>query len=109
MLRDAGKALGGERSAAVCRELTKKFEEIRRGTLDELAEAYADANPKGEIVVLVARGNSPIVSETDVNSALRAALADMSMRDAVDAVAAAHALPRRQVYQAALALGKDKT
>ncbi|AXI48151.1 16S rRNA (cytidine(1402)-2'-O)-methyltransferase [Sulfitobacter sp. SK012] len=109
MLRDAGKTLGGERSAAVCRELTKKFEEIRRGTLDELAEAYAEANPKGEIVVLVARGNSPIVSETDVNSALRAALADMSMRDAVDAVAAAHALPRRQVYQAALALGKDKT
>ncbi len=108
MLRDAATALGAGRSAAVCRELTKKFEEIRRGTLADLADQYATEKPKGEIVVLVDRGDLPTVNEVDLNSSLEAALEDMSMRDAVDMVANAHALPRRQVYQAALELNKQK-
>lgn len=108
MLRDAATALGAARSAAVCRELTKKFEEIRRGTLSGLADQYATEKPKGEIVVLVDRGDLPTVNEVDLNSSLEAALAEMSMRDAVDMVANAHALPRRQVYQAALELNKQK-
>lgn len=109
MLRDAASVLGGDRPAAVCRELTKRFEEIRRGTLDDLADAYADTKAKGEIVVLVDRGRLEIVREIDLNESLRAALEGMSMRDAVDAVAQAHDLPRRKVYQAALALGKDRS
>jgi 16S rRNA (cytidine1402-2'-O)-methyltransferase len=104
MLRDAKSALGGTRTAAVCRELTKKFEEIRRGSLDELAEFYAQTTPKGEIVVLMDRGHLEKINSDDLEMALLGALKELSMRDAVDLVSKAHALPRRQVYQAALEL-----
>ena len=90
----------------MCRELTKKFEEIQRQPLAALADHYAGKAPKGEIVVLVDRGRSDAVNQIDVNAELKAALVDRSMRDAVDLVAQAHGLPRRKVYQAALALGK---
>ena len=106
MLRDAEVALGADRSGAVCRELTKKFEEIRRGSLAELAEFYASAPPKGEVVVLVDRGHSESVNVGDIEDSLRSALKDLSMRDAVDLVAKAHGMPRRQVYQAALGLSE---
>ena len=53
-------AYGGNRLVAVCRELTKKFEEIRRGTLAELALSLADATPKGEIVVVIDRGGEHV-------------------------------------------------
>ena len=104
MLRDAAAALGSDRQAAVCRELTKRFEEIRRASLAELSDQYATEKPKGEIVVLVDRGRSETVNQADLETDLRAALDTMSMRDAVDAVAAAHATPRRKVYQLALTL-----
>lgn len=107
MLADAARSLGSERQAAVCRELTKKFEEVRRGTLAELAKYYGDTTPKGEIVVLIGPRDSQSVNDIDLGSELRSALEDHSMRDAVDLVAKAHDLPRRQVYQAALALGKS--
>ena len=108
MLRDAQTALGAVRTAAVCRELTKKFEEVRRGTLEELADFYASTTPKGEIVVLVDRGDLEVVNSDDLETSLKAALEDLSMRDAIDLVAKAHALPRRQVYQAALELNTQK-
>lgn len=108
MLRDANTALGGARAAAVCRELTKKFEEVRRGSIEELADFYSQVTPKGEIVVLVDRGDLETVNSDDLETSLKAALAELSMRDAVDLVAKAHALPRRQVYQAALELSTQK-
>ena len=108
MLKDVQTALGGERRVAVCRELTKKFEEIRRGTVAELAEYYAVNKTKGEIVVLVDRGDLETINSDDLEVALKAALEEMSMRDAVDLVAKAHALPRRQVYQTALELSSNK-
>lgn len=107
MLADAGRSLGVDRQASVCRELTKKFEEVRRGTLEELAAAYAGNTPKGEIVVLIGPAESGSVKDIDLTSELARALGDHSMRDAVDLVAQAHGLPRRQVYQAALKLGKN--
>ncbi|MGC3938514.1 16S rRNA (cytidine(1402)-2'-O)-methyltransferase [Roseobacter sp. EG26] len=106
MLEDAQAALGATRSAAVCRELTKKFEETRRGTLRELAEAYAGNAPKGEVVVLIDRNRSETISEDNLRGDLEGALERMSMRDAVDMVSKAHKLPRRQVYQLALELSK---
>ncbi|MDF3351769.1 16S rRNA (cytidine(1402)-2'-O)-methyltransferase [Sulfitobacter sp. KE34] len=106
MLRDAATALGVGRKAAMCRELTKKFEEIQRDTLENLAELYQAKAPKGEVVVLIDRSRSDSVNHLDLETDLQRALTDMSMRDAVDLVAQAHGLPRRQVYQAALALGK---
>lgn len=106
MLRDAAEVLGPARRAVVCRELTKKFEEVLRGTLEELAQVCAERSLKGEIVVLVDRGDLPSVNEADLDSALRDVLRDKSVRDAADDVAGKLGLKRRQVYQRALQLAQ---
>ncbi|SHI97363.1 16S rRNA (cytidine(1402)-2'-O)-methyltransferase [Wenxinia saemankumensis] len=100
-------AILGPRPAAVARELTKRFEEVLRGDLAELAERVAAAEPKGEIVVLVGQGPGEGPETGDVDAALREALRTMRMKDAATAVAGALGLPRREVYQRALEMGKD--
>jgi 16S rRNA (cytidine1402-2'-O)-methyltransferase len=107
MLTSLRDILGNERRAVVCRELTKKFEEISRGTLETLADDFADRKVKGEIVVLVDRGHADAIAETDVQSALADAMKTMRVKDAATMVAGAMGLPRRQVYQMALGLEKD--
>lgn len=107
MLKDAADVLGEGRSAAVCRELTKKFEEIQSGTLAELAEKYSNSPIKGEIVVLVDRAHSVSVNQSEIEQSMKKALATLSVRDAADLVSNAHGLPRRKVYQIALALAND--
>ncbi|MCS0502495.1 16S rRNA (cytidine(1402)-2'-O)-methyltransferase [Ancylobacter mangrovi] len=95
----------GARPAAVCRELTKAFEEVRRGPLDALAAHYAEAGPpKGEIVLVIGAPVAAAADEEDVDAALRRALASLSVKDAAAAVAAAMGVPRRAVYARALAL-----
>jgi 16S rRNA (cytidine1402-2'-O)-methyltransferase len=100
-------AFGGARPAAVARELTKRFEEVRRGTLAELAAHYAAHGARGEVVVVV--GPAPPEAppgEAELDARLREAMASgMSLRDAAAAVAAATGLPRRRVYARALELG----
>lgn len=95
---------GEEREAALCRELTKKFEEVRRGTLGALVAGIEAEPPRGECVVLVAGG--PRTDAVDVEAELVKALKVMRVRDAADAVAAAAGLPRRAVYQQALRLAE---
>lgn len=107
MIRCLGVVLGEERRAALCRELTKRFEEVRRGTLGELAASVAADPPRGEIVVLVDRGQAKATAE-DRDAMLKEALRTMSVKDAAKQVAEALGLPRRDVYQAALALGEGK-
>ncbi|KRS12660.1 16S rRNA methyltransferase [Roseovarius atlanticus] len=104
MLRDAAEVLGAERQAAVCRELTKKFEEVLRGTLGELAERLEAQAVKGEIVVVIERGLAEAGTGEDLDTALSAALETQSVRDAADTVAARLGLKRRVVYQRALEL-----
>lgn len=95
----------GDREAVVARELTKRFEESVAGTLLELAARYADAPPRGEIVIIIAPpGEAPAASAETLDSALSAALARASVKTAVAEVAATLGLPRQQVYQRALAL-----
>ncbi len=96
--------LGAGRAAVVCRELTKKFEEVTRGTLGSLAADFAGRSVKGEIVVLIGRVGAETVADADVESALRDAMRTMRIKDAATAVAGAFGLPRRQVYQTALGL-----
>jgi len=107
-LADMAEVLG-PREAAVTRELTKMFEEVRRGPLDELARDFAESGPpKGEITMVVgpATEAEAEVSDEDVAGRLRGELATgSSRRDAIDAVAAETGRPRREVY--ALALGLD--
>ncbi|MBD3665825.1 16S rRNA (cytidine(1402)-2'-O)-methyltransferase [Sulfitobacter aestuariivivens] len=107
MLRDASDVLGPGRYCSVCRELTKKFEEVVRGSLEEVAEKFNQKAPKGEFVILIERTKVETTSVDEVDAALRDALSRMSMRDAVDAVSQALEMPRRKVYQMALSLQKD--
>lgn len=103
-LADLAEVLG-PRPAAVCRELTKAFEEVRRGPLPELAAHYGEAGaPKGEIVLVIGPPLEAAAADTDVDAALRRALAAGSLKDAVAAVAAATGRPKKEVYARALAL-----
>lgn len=102
LLADLAQTLGEARQAVVCRELTKKFEEVSRGSLAELAEAFDGRVVKGEIVVLVDRAPEQQADQATVEQALDQALTHMSMKDAATAVAQAYGLPRRDVYQMAL-------
>lgn len=106
-LADMVEVFGPDRPAALCRELTKKFEEVRRGTLDELQKTQ-DATPaRGEIVVLIDRQRAEAASEEEIKAALVRAMLDFSVKDAAEMVSKAHGIPRRTAYQVALALGKD--
>jgi 16S rRNA (cytidine1402-2'-O)-methyltransferase len=104
-LADAA-AIFGPRPAAVARELTKHFEEVRRGPLDELATHYASHQARGEICVLIGPAPEETASAETLETALATALATMSVKDAADTVATALGLPRKQVYQKALELGR---
>jgi 16S rRNA (cytidine1402-2'-O)-methyltransferase len=98
----------GARDAAICRELTKLYEEVRRSDLATLARDYSGmAAPRGEIVIVVAAARDAQSSAADVDELLRLALARTSVKDAVSEVALATGRARREVYQRALALTKD--
>lgn len=101
MLADAAEVLG-DRPAAVCRELTKRFEEVRQGSLSDLAAYYAENLPKGEIVVLIGKGDSGTIRELDLEQEVNKALETMSVRDAADYVSTRFGVKRRPVYQLAM-------
>ncbi len=97
----------GSREAALCRELTKMHEEIRRGDLATLAQSCAANEVRGEIVLVIAPPQEPRPSVDDTDLLLRQALARVSLKDAVGEVADATGLSRRELYQRALALAKE--
>ena len=104
LLTDLGEIFGADRRAAVCRELTKRFEEVVRGTLQDVAAAFAERPVKGEIVVVIDRAAPRSASADDAEAMLKEALECQSIRDAAASVAEALGLPKRQVYQMALKL-----
>ncbi len=101
-LADLVATFGADRPAAVCRELTKTYEEIRRGSLAELADWASEDDPRGEITMVV--GGAPVVAaEPPADEVLRVAVADReaagdSRRDAITAVAVQYGLRKRDVY-----------
>ena len=98
----------GARDAVVARELTKLHEEFRRGSLPELAATAGDITAKGEIAVVIAPpGEVPPPGAEDVETLLREALSRLGVRDAAAEIAAATGLPRRALYNQALALKTD--
>ena len=106
-LADLAQGLG-PRPAAVCRELTKLHEEVRRGDLATLAADYAAAaEPRGEIVIVIAPPPAPQPDTADLDTLLRQALKRLSVKEAVAEIAAVTGEPRRHVYQRALELVEE--
>ena len=106
-LADLAAGLGANREAAVCRELTKLHEEIRRGELASLAAACAENELRGEIVIVIAPAPAPTqIGAAESESLLRDALQRLSLKDAVAEVAQLTGRRRRDIYQSALALQK---
>ena len=95
----------GAREAAVTRELTKLHEEVRRGTLGELAAHYAKAGPpKGEVTLLVGPPGEAVVDFSKIDTALEAALEFMPLKAASDLIAGLTGASRKEIY----ALGLKK-
>ncbi|SDH05282.1 16S rRNA (cytidine(1402)-2'-O)-methyltransferase [Roseospirillum parvum] len=106
-LADLAEGLDGGRLASVCRELTKLYEEVRHGSLAELAGHYAaEGPPKGEVVLVIAPPEAPAAaSQGDIDAALRQALDEgLSVRDAARRVSERTDTARHTVYARALAL-----
>ncbi|CAM3980426.1 16S rRNA (cytidine(1402)-2'-O)-methyltransferase [Tsukamurella strandjordii] len=102
-LADAADVLGADRRAAVCRELTKTYEEVRRGPLGELA-AWAADGVRGEITVVIAGAAAVSTDPTDhLGAVLRRVEAGERLKDACAAVAAETGASKRELYEAALA------
>jgi 16S rRNA (cytidine1402-2'-O)-methyltransferase len=98
----------GPREAAICRELTKLHEEVRRGDLETLARKSTEEEIRGEFVLVIAPPPAAeMPSAEDTETLLRQALSRVSLKDAVAEVAAATGVPRRELYQRALALTKE--
>ncbi len=102
-------AVFGDRPAAVARELTKRFEEVRRGGLATLASHYAAETARGEITVLLGPAPAEAADAEDLDAQLRAALALGSVKDAAALVAGSTGLPRKIVYARALEIGRGMT
>ena len=98
----AKEVFGGDRQGVVCRELTKKFEDIQRGRLKELSEIYFDKNIKGEVVLLVAGAGHTDIDQSEIEQHVRDALKSMSVKESAETVAIAFNAPRRDIYQLAL-------
>ncbi len=101
-------AVFGDRDAAVARELTKRFEEVRRGTLQDLVAHYHRESARGEITVLVGPPAMEASGQDELDIRLTAALATHSVKDAATLVAGAIRLPRRTVYARAMELAADR-
>ncbi len=107
-LRDMAQVLGADRPAAVTRELTKMYEEVRRDTLANLVQHYEQAGePKGEIVVVIGPGEKAESTEDAIRVRLAELLGDLSVRDAAAQVADEMGIPKKQAYEFAIILQKS--
>jgi 16S rRNA (cytidine1402-2'-O)-methyltransferase len=95
---------GADRPAALCRELTKKFEQARRGTLQEVADSVAETAPKGEIVLVLGRPIHVAPTLDSLTTHLQALLSSHSVKEAARILADETGVPKRDIYQLALSL-----
>ena len=106
-LQDMQRVLGN-RDVSIMRELTKIYEETRRGSLSDMVAHYKDSGaPKGEIVVAIGTAKAAIPSGESIEKQLRAALSYMSVRDAAEMVSKATGKPKKTIYTLALKLGSS--
>ncbi|GAA07028.1 tetrapyrrole/corrin/porphyrin methyltransferase [Acetobacter tropicalis NBRC 101654] len=107
-LADMAEIFGPTRPCAVARELTKRFEEVRRASVADLAAFYAETPPRGEITVLLGPAEAEETSADDLDTTLRSLLETHSVKDAAALAATAAGLPRRTVYARALELAAER-
>jgi 16S rRNA (cytidine1402-2'-O)-methyltransferase len=101
-LRDLGEVCGAERACAIGRELTKLFEEMKRGTLAECAEYYEHTPPRGEVVIVIGARPKPEASESSGRHLVHALRKDgLSTRDIVTVMVEKHGVPRNVAYRLA--------
>lgn len=101
-LENLVQAGAGERRAVVARELTKRFEEFKRGSIAELASVYGETDPKGEVVLIIAGAEERVVSESDLSDAARKLLAlGKSPRDVMDHLVSTLGASRNAAYRIA--------
>ncbi|MEE2774925.1 MAG: 16S rRNA (cytidine(1402)-2'-O)-methyltransferase [Pseudomonadota bacterium] len=98
---------GAERRVAICRELTKKFEEVRRGTLASVKSYFRNLKIKGELVIVLGPTDVSEHTESEIITELRNAMRKLTFRDAVTHVTDCMGIPRQRVYRLALALKQD--
>jgi 16S rRNA (cytidine1402-2'-O)-methyltransferase len=92
--------IGGTRQAVVARELTKQFEELRRGTVEELATYYEEHPPRGEVVVLIAGGTASPLDEAVARKHVRSLRKQgASAREIMQALTVEHGVPRNTAYR----------
>ncbi len=106
LLADLVQVLGADCPVVVCRELTKKFEEVVRGRAGDVVQMLDEKSPRGEYVVLIGHAGQVAASDDDIRSALVEAMKTARVKDAANMVAGAMGLPKREVYQLALTLDR---
>ena len=104
LLLEAVSSLGGDRPAVICRELTKRFEDIRRGTLASLLAALNEMPLKGEVVVCIGPAPTRKISEEDIRAAMAREMETAPVKEAARRVADALGVARRDAYQIGLSL-----
>ncbi|MBY4894943.1 16S rRNA (cytidine(1402)-2'-O)-methyltransferase [Rhodobacteraceae bacterium N5(2021)] len=107
LLGELCEVLGDDREVAICRELTKRFEEVLRGTCGQVRDLLQDRVLKGEIVVVIGRAVARAPSALDLEAALLVALQTMPLKAASAQVAEALGMSKRDVYQMGLQLKND--
>ena len=107
LLNEMAEIWSQDRQIALCRELTKKFEEVIRGSLADVIAAIEGRALKGEIVVVIDRAEKQAADEATVIAALRARLKTARLKEAAAQVATELGLPKRDVYQLGLSLDAD--
>lgn len=108
-LDDLCETLGEDRNIVICRELTKRFEEIMRATAGELRERVEKTPLRGECVILVDRAKPAAVSDETIETALIAALKTMRVKDAAVAVSGRLGISKRDVYARAIAISSQQS
>lgn len=105
---DLAATCGGSRHVALARELTKMYESVWRGSLDDAIDHLRSMPPRGEfVIVLEGAPAREEVTDDEIRSALHSALAGHSRKDAVEAVVGQLEVPKRRVYELALAVARD--
>ena len=108
-LRDMVTVFGGDRLVSVCRELTKKFEEVIRGTLDAaICEIDMRESFKGEVVIVLGPPIKKQISDEDIYQALKIALQEYRIKDAASQIAEQFSIPRKRTYEMALKIKANK-